>query len=133
MAIKINRWEVPTSLLNIKYSILIIEDKMSETLTIPSDEKFIYVDSKSVDNKHRINLGAKIFSLYKRITPPDEFEIFVSANGDVLLKPKMKIPAKEKWLFENPKAFLQFQRGIQDVIDGNVTEVENINELIKSL
>jgi len=42
---------------------------MSNTLTIPNKEKFVYVDSKSVDDKHRINLGAKIFSLYKRISP----------------------------------------------------------------
>ncbi|MFQ6678402.1 MAG: hypothetical protein ACE5D0_08780 [Fidelibacterota bacterium] len=106
---------------------------MSNTLTIPDKEKFVYVTSKAVDNKNRINLGAKIFSLYKRISTPDEFEIFISPTGDVLLKPKMKIPAKEKWLFNKTEAFEKFQQGIQDVIDGKVTSVDNLDDFFESL
>ncbi len=68
---------------------------------------FVLIDSRAVDKKHRINLGAKIFG--------------------------MRIPAHEKWLIDNPKRLKLFQKGIQDVIKGKVKEVKDLDEFLESL
>ena len=34
--------------------------------------------------------------------------IIVNSKGEILLKPKMRIPAHEKWLIDNPKRLKSF-------------------------
>lgn len=94
---------------------------------------FVLIDSRAVDKKHRINLGSKIFTMYAKVSTPDEFDIFINSKGEILLKPKIRIPAHEKWLIDNPKRLKLFQKGIQDVIKGKVKEVKDLDGFLESL
>lgn len=109
---------------------------MAKQNHITVNEKFAYMDSKPYDNRHRVNLGSKLFKLYQKILHPskiDSFLIFVSTSGDVLLRPAVNVPAREKWIHENPEAMQLFQQGIQDVIQGKVKTINDLNEFFTSL
>lgn len=105
------------------------------TLTLSQNEvnDFALIDSRTVDKKHRINLGAKVFAIYEKMTIPDEFDVLINSKGEVLLRPKMRIPAHEKWLVDNPERLEQFQKGIQNVIEGKVKKVDDLDAFLESL
>jgi hypothetical protein len=58
------------------------------------------------DRKGRVGLGA----LAKGVS-----SFHVTVSGDrIILEPFAEIPAREKWLFENPKALASVKRGLTD-------------------
>lgn len=67
------------------------------------------------DLKGRINLGA----LSQNVSG---FKLSVDEQQRIILEPLVEIPAREKWLFENPVALRQVQKGIKDAADGKLTK-----------
>ena len=60
------------------------------------DEEFVLEDIKSIDSKHRINIGIRIMHMLSKITGSiDSFQVFIGSKGDVLLRPTVNIPSKE--------------------------------------
>ena len=71
-----------------------------------------------IDAKKRITIGKLV---------PDEvtsFDAEVKENGVIILHPKVEIPAEELWLFRNKEAWAAVQRGIDDLKNGRVSELE---------
>jgi hypothetical protein len=97
-------------------------------------EKFRLVGIGSLDSKKRITLKDKVIK-----EPPlndmeiDAFEILVGSEGDILLRPMANIPSKELWVHKNPKVIKSIQRGIQDIKEGRVTRVKNLDKFFKKL
>lgn len=98
------------------------------------NENFELVGSAKLDTKKRVTLGAvfKKSRLFNE-TSVETFETFIGSEGDILLKPRVSIPARELWVHQNPNAAKDIQRGIQDVKQGRVTKVKDINKFIKQL
>jgi hypothetical protein len=67
------------------------------------------------DAKGRINLGA----LSQNVSG---FKMAVDKQHRIILEPLVEIPAQEKWLFENPVALRQVQKGIKDAAEGKLTK-----------
>jgi hypothetical protein len=59
------------------------------------------------DAKGRINLG----SLAKGIS---SFRAHQTDDGNIVLVPYQEIPAREKWLFDNPERLESVKRGLAD-------------------
>ena len=69
------------------------------------------------DSKGRITLG-------KLATGVSGFMVEVGPEGDLHLVPQIEIPAREKWIFENPEVLASIQRGMQQSRDGAVVEAD---------
>jgi len=97
-------------------------------------EKFKLIGVGSLDSKKRITLKNKVIK-----EPPlnnmeiDAFEILVGSEGDILLRPMTNILSKELWVHQNPEALESIQRGIQNVKEGRVTKVKNLDKFFKEL
>lgn len=97
-------------------------------------ERFKLVGVSTLDSKKRITLRNKVIN-----EPPlddmniDAFEILVGSEGDILLRPMASIPSKELWVHQNPKVLKSIQRGIQDIKEGRVTKVKNLDKFFKEL
>ena len=63
------------------------------------------------DSKGRITLGA----LAKGVSG---FRVFVDEDQRIVLEPYTEIPAREKWLFDNPQALNQVRKGLADSAAG---------------
>lgn len=63
----------------------------------------------------------------------DAFQIFVGEDGDVLLRPVVNVPAKEAWLFKNPKALKAVKEGLKEAKVGKTKKVLDLDEFIENL
>lgn len=70
--------------------------------------KTVYPDAKG-----RITLGA----LAKGIS---SYEVKQGKNGQLILEPRVEIPAREAWLFKNKAALKMVLEGIEDARAGRV-------------
>ena len=98
-------------------------------------EKFQHVGlSSRLDARNRITLSQALAMLKllggRKI---DEFEILVSATGNILLRPRTTIPTRELWLHQNPEAMETLRKGLKDAAEGRVTKVKNLKEFIDKL
>ncbi|MFH1691839.1 MAG: hypothetical protein ABIC68_04645 [Candidatus Omnitrophota bacterium] len=101
------------------------------------DEKFERVGITKLDTKKRVTLGA-IFRIFKKAkqfnrAPIETFEAFIGSDGDILLRPRVSIPAKELWAHQNPEILQSIQKGIQDLKEGRFTDVEDVDKFIEEL
>ena len=67
------------------------------------------------DSKGRITLG----SLSDGVSG---FKMTVDKQQRIILEPLVEIPAHEKWLFDNPIALRQIQKGVDDAAKGRVVK-----------
>jgi hypothetical protein len=65
------------------------------------------------DSKGRITLG-------KLAQGVSGFHVEQDEEGRIILEPCVEIPAREKWLFDNPEAARQVKKGLQDAKAGKV-------------
>ena len=73
---------------------------------------YTQVDTKTVDAKHRITVG-------EPLAPGYRVQIYKNEDdGTVLLVPCVEIPAREAWLYKNPKALKSVLQGIKDAEEG---------------
>jgi hypothetical protein len=69
----------------------------------------------SIDSKKRVALGKLLKG--RQI---EHFQGETLPTGDIILHPMAVIPAREKWLYENPKALAAVKRGLDQSKKGKV-------------
>ena len=67
------------------------------------------------DSKGRITLG----SLSEGVSG---FRVSVDFQHRIILEPLVEIPAREKWVFDNPAVLGQIKQGIEDAAHGRITQ-----------
>lgn len=87
------------------------------------------VDIKKVDKRGRITISK---SLEKLPDDVEEFEIYVK-NGEIILKPLIRIPAREAWLFKDKSALNSLLKGLADMKRGELTEIDKLDKFLKEL
>lgn len=75
--------------------------------------QFTPVTQVRPDSKGRVTLS-------KLTDGISSFNVSKDEDGRILLEPMVEIPAREKWLFENPEALASVRRGIADAKAGRV-------------
>jgi hypothetical protein len=70
-----------------------------------------------LDVKKRITLG-KLAA-----TEVTSYDAELKENGDIILRPKVEIPAEELWLWKNKEAMASVQRGLEDLANGRFAEL----------
>jgi len=96
-------------------------------------EEFVPYNIKPLDSKHRITLGGKLAKSLGKRMKVEAYQIFVAKNGDILLRPMANIPSKELWVHQNPDVLESIHRGMQDIKEGRVTKVKNLDKFFKEL
>jgi hypothetical protein len=107
------------------------DEKKKETLSV--HEEFAPYNTKQLDSKHRITLGGKLVRSLGKQMKVDSYQVFIAKNGDILLRPMANIPSKELWVHQNPDVLESIHRGIQDIKEGRVTKVKNLDKFFKEL
>ena len=92
---------------------------MNKAKTIHIEDDFQEIESKSVDQRHRLVLpmgpgGSEI----KRV------KVYMNSQGEVLIRPVVEIPASEMWLYRNKKALASVKRGLDEAANGKVKELD---------
>jgi len=104
----------------------------TDDIILPN-QTFKLIASRPLDNKYRVSLGRKIFDLLSRMSSFQSFDIYMSNEGYILLRPMEHIPANEMWTWENPEIRESFKRAIEDVRKGRTTKVEDLDKFLESL
>jgi hypothetical protein len=68
------------------------------------------------DSKGRITLGRLAMGV-------SSFKASQDASGRIILEPQVEIPANEVWLWQNPGALAQVQRGIKEAGEGKLVDL----------
>jgi len=92
-------------------------------------QEFIPFDVKFIDSKNRITIGEKIIKKISGQNKVNQFQIFIGQDGDILLRPLTAIPSREAWIYEKPELIGQIRKGLQEVKDGKVEKIENLEDL----
>ena len=104
---------------------------ISKQESIRTNEDFISVDNRPIDSRHRVTLSDHVFKALPR--KMDSVEVLVGSNGNILLMPKVSVPAREAWLHENPKIMSNLRKAMQQVKSGKVTKVKDQQKFFDSL
>jgi hypothetical protein len=67
-----------------------------------------------MDAKRRISLGRVVDELGDNVT----FDIYRTARGELILEPRVSVPAAEAWLYRNPTALGLVRRGLDEAARG---------------
>ena len=103
--------------------------------SIHIDEDFTPVDDRALDSRHRITLSDHVFkALTQRTKKIDSFEILVGKkDGNVLLRPKVSVPADEAWIHENPRILASLRKGMKQIEGGKFTKVKDMQKFLDEL
>ncbi|MBL7555660.1 MAG: hypothetical protein JNM24_07540 [Bdellovibrionaceae bacterium] len=85
--------------------------------------KFKAVTQLRPDSKGRVTLS-------KLANGVSSFNVLQDAEGRLLLEPMVEIPAREKWLFDNPEALASVKRGIADAKAGRVKSLGSFAKFV---
>jgi hypothetical protein len=83
---------------------------MAETSTISR------VTRVRPDSKGRITLG-------KLAEGVSSYRVKVESHGKIILEPYAEIPARERWLFENPEALRRVRKGLAEAEAGRTASL----------
>ena len=98
------------------------------------NEEFITVDTRFMDAKHRITLSGKVMKgSVLKTKKIDSYQILVCKNGDILLRPAVSIPAREAWIYENPKVTGMICKGLNEAKQGKVQKVHDLDGFLDNL
>lgn len=75
------------------------------------------------DAKHRICLG-------KLAEGVSSFNVEHKPDGTIVLTPFAEIPAREKWLFENPTALASVREGLDQAAKGQTVSAGSFAQFI---
>ncbi len=106
---------------------------MNKQMKVQANDEFQVIDNKKPDLRNRITLSNKVLSVWNKIGEYDSIEISMRNNGDVLLKPVKSIPASEAWIYQNPEIIKKIRKGLKDVKEGKVVNVDDVDEFIDKL
>lgn len=96
-------------------------------------EEFVSFDTKPVDSKNRITLGGRLMKFVGKHLKFDSYQVFLSAAGDILLRPSVSIASSEAWIYDNPKVIGQIRKGLNEAKEGKIEKVDNLNEFLDKL
>jgi len=82
------------------------------------DAEFEELTETRVDTKQRVSLGKVLGG---QVT---SFRVYRNAHGQIILDPRVSIPAHEAWLFRNQRAARLVQRGLEDAKRGHVAKAK---------
>ena len=85
---------------------------------IKDDNFQVIADSIKPDAKKRVVLPKVINE------PGVTYRVYSNNIGQIILDPQVSIPASELWLYQNPEALASFNRGLEDVAQGRVSEID---------
>lgn len=105
--------------------------KKKETVEIK--EKFISVDTRPLDSKHRITLGGRLQRLMMSRMKIDSYQVFVGKSGDILLRPSVTIPSSEAWVYNNSEVIGKVRKGLLDAAEGKVDKVSDLEDFLNEL
>ena len=89
-------------------------------------EKFMSIDTRPLDSKHRITLGGRLQRLMMSKMKIDSYQVFVGKSGDILLRPAVSIPSSEAWVYRNPEVIGKIRKGL---LEAGASKVEKVDEL----
>ena len=97
--------------------------------TVTVHEKFTPVGIRTLDTKKRVSLGDSV----KKNLKIDSYEVLIGQHGDVLLRPLTHIPARERWIYENPEVLRSIKKGFKEAKEGKLTKVNNVEKFLEDL
>ncbi len=76
-------------------------------------------------NEQRLTLDARKRISLAKLLPDYEVGSFraYTEGGKIILEPMVEIPARELWLYKNPKAYQSVQRGLDQGEKGKVKKL----------
>jgi hypothetical protein len=96
-------------------------------------EKFMPVDTRPLDSKHRITLGGRLYRLMMSKMKIDSYQVFVSKSGNILLRPAVSIPSNEAWVYKNPEVIGKIRKGLQEAGEGKTERVSDLEDFLNEL
>lgn len=96
-------------------------------------EKFMPVDTRPLDSKHRITLGGRLQKIMTSKMKIDSYQVFVGKGGDILLRPAVSIPSSEAWVYKNPEVIEKVRKGMQEASEGKVERVNDLEGFLNGL
>ena len=96
-------------------------------------EKFMPVDTRSLDSKHRITLGGRLQRVMMSKMKIDSYQVFVGKSGDILLRPAVSIPSSEAWVYHNPEVIGKIRKGLSQAAEGKVEKVDDLERFLDNL
>ena len=112
---------------------LSMETKKASKETIEVKEKFMPVDTRPLDSKHRITLGGRLYKLVSSKMKIDSYQIFVGKEGDILLRPAVSIPSSEVWVYRNPEVIGKVRQGLKEAAEGRMEKVDDLENFLSTL
>jgi hypothetical protein len=98
---------------------------MSRTITDPGTLQLIARDVRP-DGRRRVTLGKALDGL----DPDSAFAVYRDDLGRIILDPQVSIPAREAWLYRNPKALSMVRRGLEDDANAKTVTYRSIAALV---
>lgn len=93
---------------------------------IVKDMHFEEVAEVKVDSKNRVTLGKNRNKVKTNI-----YKVYRNALGQIILDPRVTIPAHEQWLLKNKKTAQLVQAGLEDARKGRLVKArENFSKCI---
>jgi hypothetical protein len=96
-------------------------------------EEFTPYNTKPLDSKHRITLGGKLAKSLGKRMKVEAYQIFVSRNGDILLRPAVSIPSNEAWVYRDPEVIGKIRKGLQEAQEGKIKRIDDLDAFLKNL
>lgn len=76
------------------------------------------------DTKRRLTLGKALEGLDGDV----RFDVYRRPNGQIVLDPRVSIPASEAWLDRNPAALSAVRKGLQEAAEGKAVAIGSFAE-----
>jgi len=105
--------------------------KNQEVLEVRGE--FMPVDTRSLDSKHRITLGGRLYRLLMSKMKIDSYQVFVGKGGDILLRPAVSIPSSEAWVYQNPEVIGKIRKGLEEAGEGKTEKVKDLEQFLDNL
>jgi hypothetical protein len=86
--------------------------------TIKINDEFVEIDTRTIDNRNRLTIGELAVG-FNRV------RLYKNKMGEILLKPIAEIPASELWLFQNKEAFENVQKGLKNLSEGKISQLDS--------
>ena len=106
-----------------------IVDVKKKSVFVKQD--FEVMDDRILDSKGRVTISLNWIP--NSLQPVRSFKIFRNGDGDLLLRPEVSIPAREAWVFQNPKVLASLQKGIKELEGGKGDIVDNLDSYLNKL
>lgn len=101
---------------------------MARTLGHPETGAELLVRDVRPDAKNRVTLGKALAGLGDDV----HFDVYRNAEGQIILDPRVSVPASEAWLYRDPEALAAVRRGIREAGEGKAKKLRSFAKHAKS-